>query len=357
MFTEPTVFLLGAGASWHYGFPTGEELIHLVVAQARLVQRHLPDLIRHEMPQNFISDHAETNALSVEESGRQIALQLAELAYRIEYESPPTIDWFIGRYPHLGPTTRLLIANVLVTSELQWDFSRKNKNRADNADEEDDWLKHIAHTLKSGCSSFEDIFKNTVNFVTFNYDTSIERALHSSLLADTLLEKHAVERFLKERIVHLYGSTRVEYIPQVYLNALDPMLREERPKFLNHAYQCCHDISVVAPDEKTKHPDRFEQAHEWISQCSNLFILGYGFDQTNNSLLRLRDAVWNHKPKNVYLTNFKLKDSITKAAGMALVGNEAAFQNKVGACSLGLNKFHIASCNVPDALKEFGIRN
>jgi hypothetical protein len=27
MFTEPTVLILGAGASWHYGYPTGEEML------------------------------------------------------------------------------------------------------------------------------------------------------------------------------------------------------------------------------------------------------------------------------------------------------------------------------------------
>jgi len=30
MFKNPTVFILGAGASWHYGFPTGEDLVRKV---------------------------------------------------------------------------------------------------------------------------------------------------------------------------------------------------------------------------------------------------------------------------------------------------------------------------------------
>jgi hypothetical protein len=30
-----TVFILGAGASWHYGYPTGEELTKKVIAKAR----------------------------------------------------------------------------------------------------------------------------------------------------------------------------------------------------------------------------------------------------------------------------------------------------------------------------------
>jgi hypothetical protein len=31
MFKEKTVFVLGAGASWHYGYPTGERLVEDVI--------------------------------------------------------------------------------------------------------------------------------------------------------------------------------------------------------------------------------------------------------------------------------------------------------------------------------------
>jgi len=34
MFTSETVFVLGAGASWHYGYPTGEGLVKKVVQKA-----------------------------------------------------------------------------------------------------------------------------------------------------------------------------------------------------------------------------------------------------------------------------------------------------------------------------------
>jgi hypothetical protein len=36
MFRNKTVFLLGAGASWHYGYPTGEELVRKVIERAKI---------------------------------------------------------------------------------------------------------------------------------------------------------------------------------------------------------------------------------------------------------------------------------------------------------------------------------
>jgi len=34
MILTPTVFVLGAGASWHYGYPTGEKLVDRVIEMA-----------------------------------------------------------------------------------------------------------------------------------------------------------------------------------------------------------------------------------------------------------------------------------------------------------------------------------
>src|SRR6516164_8139607 len=34
MIKNNTVFVLGAGASWHYGYPTGEELVYAIIKMA-----------------------------------------------------------------------------------------------------------------------------------------------------------------------------------------------------------------------------------------------------------------------------------------------------------------------------------
>ena len=40
MFKKKTLFVLGAGASWHYGYPTGEELVVEVQALAKRLRIH-----------------------------------------------------------------------------------------------------------------------------------------------------------------------------------------------------------------------------------------------------------------------------------------------------------------------------
>ena len=52
MFKNETVFVLGAGASWHYGYPTGEGLVDDVIAMAGRVSAHCAD--REKL--NYFSD-------------------------------------------------------------------------------------------------------------------------------------------------------------------------------------------------------------------------------------------------------------------------------------------------------------
>jgi hypothetical protein len=46
-----TVFILGAGASWHYGYPTGEDLVKMVMAKAALAGRFFDHSRRVQNPE------------------------------------------------------------------------------------------------------------------------------------------------------------------------------------------------------------------------------------------------------------------------------------------------------------------
>jgi hypothetical protein len=48
MFNNPTVFILGAGANWHYGYPTGEELVKKVIEKARVASDYFRTTLNNE---------------------------------------------------------------------------------------------------------------------------------------------------------------------------------------------------------------------------------------------------------------------------------------------------------------------
>jgi hypothetical protein len=47
MFANKTVFILGAGASWDYGYPTGEDLIKNVIAKARIAVEYFTSVLKN----------------------------------------------------------------------------------------------------------------------------------------------------------------------------------------------------------------------------------------------------------------------------------------------------------------------
>ena len=71
-----------------------------------------------------------------------------------------------------------------------------------------DWYRFLVHRLVVGCKKSSDIFENSVTFVTFNYDMSLEYYLFQALSFNDIFNEADVETFLRERIVHVYGSIR-----------------------------------------------------------------------------------------------------------------------------------------------------
>jgi|GEM_PF-6648039 hypothetical protein len=116
MFKQNTVFILGAGASWHYGYPTGEDLVSLVKKKAKDVigkykQPYGPDGIpcfHHPMfhPSHYKTASGEPNVL-VDKFIEQI--ELARDA--VEQANPLVIDDFLGRNKDIAECQHVKFTN------------------------------------------------------------------------------------------------------------------------------------------------------------------------------------------------------------------------------------------------------
>ena len=42
-----TAFILGAGASWHYGYPIGDKLVKKVINKARFTSKHIYSILEN----------------------------------------------------------------------------------------------------------------------------------------------------------------------------------------------------------------------------------------------------------------------------------------------------------------------
>jgi hypothetical protein len=123
MFTEPTVFILGAGASWHYGYPTGEELVNKVIEKATYLSSyfdHSMRTVRAARPK-YVSGKGvakgEMLADGIMEEWRIALFECKELKAGLEQVRPLVIDYYLGWNPRFQDIGRLLIAWVIIECE------------------------------------------------------------------------------------------------------------------------------------------------------------------------------------------------------------------------------------------------
>jgi hypothetical protein len=133
MFANKTVFILGAGASWHYGYPTGEDLIKNVIAKARIAVEYFNSvsknpglkgvfsgpkyIFRHSPGSPPYSTITEWKTKWETEWERAIN-ECTYLVSRLTAVDPLVIDYFLGQNPHLGDIGKFLIAWVLLECKL-----------------------------------------------------------------------------------------------------------------------------------------------------------------------------------------------------------------------------------------------
>jgi hypothetical protein len=341
MFTndQPTVFILGAGASWHYGYPTGEELVRKARVKAGILANYYEYSAKNGNPSvpKFIR-HLGEDTRSQWQNAHQISLRMQR---GLDVANPLVIDYFLGLNPELQDIGRLLIAWTILECEHKSGRHRTNINRHAAQEIEDDWCRFVTHKLTLGCLDSDDLLRNKVSFVTFNYDGSLERRLGDSLRQIQILQEEDIKKFLSgTRIVHVYG--RIGHISH---HSLNWSIQDVNPftigdfnaratyhgdicTLLENIYGAATDIRVIDPHNKGSDADIISIARRQIAEAQRVFILGYGFDESNNERLMLVQNLKAAPKKRVYFTNFDNNANVNKRVSQLLTGNITNFRGE-----------------------------
>ncbi len=386
MFNTPTVFILGAGASWHYGYPTGEELVRRIVEAARQLAVVFREWEEYRIPFSLafvehIEERGDIACLS------QAQREAGELASRLEMANPTLIDYFLKQNADLHDIGRLVIALVLLDCEAEFAEVGGNPNRRallkrlarqglandvtiDPKAFNDDWLRFVLFKLTSGCDVSKDLHRNKVHFVTFNYDVSLERRLCDGLSAIKLFKQTDIDKFFADRRVHhVYGKLRDEM-----LRTWSPMrmtlpgslkarsfdeCREIRRR-LDVAYKASRGIRTIDGPDKVADAETLGLARNAIAAAQKVFILGYGFDQANGrriSLELLREPAVNATGRSIFFTNYGGHNRVSMAASRKMFKTPEVFLPPhvpmKAETRHGLPfRFEMSTKNVYDALNE-----
>ena len=266
--TSSSTLILGAGASWTYGYPTGKEL------RIKILE------IEHDM--NAFSEIAHVGIPTIR-----------DFLNRFRLSSASSIDTFLSRNAKFDDVGKAAIAKVLYSCESI------NNLYAEDSDKvaQDNWYSYLLNTL-ANCDEWKSFDPSWLTIITFNYDRSLEYFLSTSL--QNMYGKSADEvneRLKSLKIVHVYGDLGVDKLDSFgYGQALtDDDSMHNAICLAKQKLQIMHE---GRDDEIILNPIR-----DIIKNADKIGFLGFGFDRINVSrILDTKIIPFLTNPKNVVAT-------------------------------------------------------
>jgi hypothetical protein len=254
MISQPTVFVLGAGANVPYGFSTGGGLI---------------DKLRGVDPRERMGNAGEQIRLT---ESRAFKVAMAD-------NMLPSIDSMLEHRRDLVRVGKWLMATILYEQEAQ--------ARPRSFDE--DWMALVFEKMSEGASTLSEFGNNPVSFVTFNYDRYMEYRFIRGLVARYSVDPRAAWAAISHMFVHLYGS--LGQLPeQIEENASGGIPlgapETEDAYTLGIALASAENMITIIHDTDQP-PASFATALQKFQTARQCLFLGFGFGKKNVERLQM----------------------------------------------------------------------
>lgn len=247
MIEEDVVFVLGAGASCAYGFPSGRSLLLTVADRTR---DEANDLFRCLRELDFAP-------YLLKEFGRELTTSMQ-----------PSIDAFLEKRREFLDVGKAAIAASLIPYEQDKSLERESDER---------WYEYLFARMTSTLRNFES---NRVKFITFNYDRSIERFLFLAIRSTYgFSDDKAVGALATVPILHVHGT--LGGLPHDEKgSAYSPDLKPDRIR------AAANEIRIIS--ESDGKSETILTARHWLTSAQRVCFLGFGFNELNAQRLGLR---------------------------------------------------------------------
>jgi hypothetical protein len=286
LINKKTVFVLGAGASCPYGYPSGSELRRLILYNAG------------SFSGGFLDSYMSFKSDDLDPSKKIVKLRQIELFIQTFKGAVKSIDVFIANNPKSAPTGKYIIAFEIFRAEQESLFREEAQSEKERLKEHDnkkyvrgragfqgdDWYSYLFKRITDGLvgrDALPDFSNGNLSFITFNYDRSLEYFFYDSLrcLYYEVPEDRIIQTLKQLKILHVYGqiaplkwqnpSDYVDYKPQINESILQNAANKIRTIY-----------------EEKENPELTE-AKNLLRQADQIFFLGFGFAQENMEALGL----------------------------------------------------------------------
>ena len=311
MITKKTLFILGAGASIPYGFPSGAELRGILCGLDG-------------------GGNALFGTLAAMEIHSKSALRNFARDFRLSKQA--SIDAFLAKRADLAEIGKICIAAELCRRESV-DILFRTPN-------EDDWHQTLWNAMQDGATDAAQIVTNNIRFVTFNYDRSLECFLfHAIKSSFHVSEQDAHALMSRIPLRHVYGSLGQYQWRADLQGTYSPDVNDSS---IIGIANCIKVIPELRTDDKV-----FMEIREWVEWSEQVCFLGFGFDPLNMERLGV-DSVFKYLSEK----NGRLTTSI-KASRLGITEPEVARIRNRYFKHVGDVFFHDA--NVQMTLRESGV--
>lgn len=256
MIEKNTVLILGAGASFPYGFPLGSELRrgilelkHPANVGAAVVST---DLRNHPLFDEFINDFHASRLYS--------------------------IDAFLATRTRFSDIGKLAIAAVLLACER---VSKKTIFPSTTQD----WYDYLWNRI-AAASNWDQLDFTKLSVVTFNYDRSLETFLLEAVRASYgVTAQQAISKLQTLKIIHVYGDLGSPWPDDDRYAEFGTTLDDEM------VLKAAQSIAVI-PEARDGDP-KFLEAQTVLGCAEKICFLGFGFDLLNLRRLRANEVCTN----------------------------------------------------------------
>ena len=251
MIDKKVVLVLGAGASYGYGFPLGYQLIKRVTQCAADGESQI-------LTQGFHRD------------------LLDEFAHALPRAQVGSIDEFLETREDLRILGKVLIAYVLCKCKIEGNLYAGAK---------EDWVQHLLRFMRT--SNLQEFAENQLTVVTYNYDRSFDLLLYNHLKQKFKKDDDEVRDVLKHiPIIHVHGQ--LGRLPH-QAEEIDHYREFETNVDTATLALATNGVKVIYEEDVKDNPE-YAEAHAAIRQAEQVVFLGFGYHDINVNRLRLPEC-------------------------------------------------------------------
>ncbi len=233
--------------------------------------------------------------------------QYTALYNQLEFYDPLSIDSFLSQFSDkkMIDAGKAMIAYEILESEDRELLQRSHAHGTEKKRSEN-WYRFLHHAITSNATPhnlIEDELK--LNIVTFNYDNSLEYSLYSRFHNSPLLATKSAPFLQKisDNIVHVYGQVGKFQWKGGQDRANNDYGEYKGDAALTRAEEEWKDtIYVIGQDREDRVRKNAAIAQEWLKKADIIYFLGFGFNDDNVNLLKLKENTQG--AGRIYCTNY-----------------------------------------------------